>query len=100
MREGGDVVFSLPWTRITYRTGPDDVRDAGFTIGVLTPDGSTDVREVARPDRFALVVGSEGPGVSRRWRDAADLSIRIAMREGVDSLNVAAAAAIALHALG
>ena len=46
------------------------------------------------------MLGSEGPGVSARWRDAADLRIRIAMRDGVDSLNVAAAAAIALHALG
>jgi tRNA G18 (ribose-2'-O)-methylase SpoU len=94
------VVFSLPWTRITFRTGPDVVRDAGFTIGVLTPDGDVDVRAIERPERFALVLGTEGPGVSRRWRDAADLTIRIAMREGVDSLNVAAAAAIALHALG
>ena len=94
------AVFSLPWTRITYRTGPDDVRDAGFTIGVLTPDGDADVRDVTCPERFALVLGSEGPGVTRRWRDAADLSIRITMRDGVDSLNVAAAAAIALHALG
>jgi tRNA G18 (ribose-2'-O)-methylase SpoU len=94
------VVFTLPWTRIPHREGPSVLHDAGFTLAALTPGGDTDVRDVTPADRLALVLGSEGPGVSARWREAADLRIRIAMREGVDSLNVAAAAAIALHALG
>ncbi|HYJ60768.1 MAG TPA: RNA methyltransferase [Actinomycetota bacterium] len=94
------VVFTLPWTRIPHRDGPAMVRDAGFTLAALTPDGDIEVREAVVPERLALVLGSEGPGVSARWRDTADLRIRIAMRDGVDSLNVAAAAAIALHTLG
>ena len=49
---------------------------------------------------MALVVGSEGPGLSTRWLDGADLRVRIPMRGAVDSLNVAAAAAVALYALG
>jgi tRNA G18 (ribose-2'-O)-methylase SpoU len=93
------VVFTLPWTRIHHRDGPGLLGDAGFSVAALTPDGETDLETFAPPERLALVLGAEGPGVSSRWRDAADHRLRIPMREGVDSLNVAAAAAIALHAL-
>jgi len=51
------------------------------------------------PSRRALLVGSEGPGVSRPWLEAADHRVRIPMHAGIDSLNVATAAAIALYAL-
>jgi tRNA G18 (ribose-2'-O)-methylase SpoU len=47
-----------------------------------------------------MVLGSEDPGVSTRWSEGADVRLRISMWAGVDSLNVAAAAAIALYALG
>jgi tRNA G18 (ribose-2'-O)-methylase SpoU len=47
-----------------------------------------------------LAVGSEGDGLSSRWLDGADARVRIAMAAGVDSLNVAAAAAVACFALG
>jgi len=93
------AVFSLPWTRIVHRDGPALLRDAGFTIAALTPDGDADLQDAPAPDRLALVLGSEGPGVSTRWREAADLRVRIDMHEDIDSLNVAAAAAIALYAL-
>ena len=49
--------------------------------------------------RVALAIGNEGDGLSGRWLGAADLRIRIAMRGGIDSLNAAAAAAVAFHAL-
>jgi tRNA G18 (ribose-2'-O)-methylase SpoU len=93
------AVFTLPWTRIDHREGPGILRDAGFAIAVLSPDGDVELAGFAAPERLALVMGSEGPGVSTRWREAADHRVRIAMQAGVDSLNVAAAAAIALHAL-
>jgi tRNA G18 (ribose-2'-O)-methylase SpoU len=52
------------------------------------------------PDtRLGLLLGAEGDGLSSRWRDQADLSVRIPMSRGVDSLNVASAAAIACYAL-
>ena len=52
------------------------------------------------PDaRLALLLGTEGDGLSSRWRAQADLSVRIPMRRGVDSLNVASAAAIACFLL-
>jgi tRNA G18 (ribose-2'-O)-methylase SpoU len=45
-----------------------------------------------------VLLGAEGPGLSRGWLDAADVRVRIPMRESVDSLNVATAAAIAFYA--
>jgi tRNA G18 (ribose-2'-O)-methylase SpoU len=51
-------------------------------------------------DRAALMLGAEGPGLSDEALAAADLRVRIPMAAGVDSLNVAAAAAVAFYALG
>ena len=51
-------------------------------------------------DRAALLLGAEGPGLSAAALEAADLTVRIPMSAGVDSLNVAAAAAVAFYALG
>jgi tRNA G18 (ribose-2'-O)-methylase SpoU len=50
-------------------------------------------------DRLALMLGTEGDGLSAHWRDQADLSVRIPMSGGMDSLNVASAAAIACYVL-
>ena len=52
-----------------------------------------------RPRRLALLVGSEGPGLTDDWLAAADVRVTIPMARGVDSLNVAAATAILCHAL-
>ncbi len=93
------AVFVVPWTRIDHQQGPALLHDAGFTLAALTPEGETELTTYAQPERLALVLGSEGAGISCRWREAADVRLTIAMRDGVDSLNVAAAAAIALHAL-
>ena len=46
----------------------------------------------------ALLLGTEGPGLSPEWLAAADVQVRIPMRPGVDSLNVATAAAVAFYA--
>ena len=66
----------------------------------LTPDADAiDIHAVTASGRTALLVGSEGPGLSRRWQQAADVRARIPMAGGVDSLNIAAAAAVAAYAL-
>jgi tRNA G18 (ribose-2'-O)-methylase SpoU len=52
-----------------------------------------------RPERLILVIGSESTGIGDAGLRAADLRVRITMAPGVDSLNLAAAAAIALHGL-
>ena len=65
------------------------------------PQQPADGRETdeQRPDRVALLLGAEGDGLSRRAMQSADTVVTIPMAGGVDSLNVAAAAAVALWAL-
>lgn len=88
-------VCTVPWTRYASL---DDVRAAGFTLVALTPAvDAVPIGEVEWPVRCALMLGAEGPGLSGAALAAADLRARIPMRAGVDSLNVATAAAIAFH---
>jgi tRNA G18 (ribose-2'-O)-methylase SpoU len=97
------TVFQVPWTRTqTWPGGLDAVRAAGFTVAALTPaPDAVDLGalEAGPPDRLALVLGTEGDGLSAAAVAACDLAVRIPMSGGVDSLNVAAAAAVALWAL-
>ena len=67
----------------------------------LTPDavGLDDLVAAGVPDKLAIVVGTEGEGLSRRWIEQADAVVSIPMAHGVDSLNVAAATAVACWAL-
>jgi len=97
------TVFQVPWTRIEpWPAGLDVVRAAGFTVAALTltPD-AVDLAALGAdpPDRLALVLGTEGDGLSAGAAAACDLAVRIPMAGGVDSLNVAAAAAVALWAV-
>lgn len=77
---------------------------AGFVVCALTPhDSALDLRSLAQqelsPQRVAILLGAEGPGLTGEALEAADLRLRIPMAPGVDSLNVAQAAAVACHAL-
>ncbi|MGA9746912.1 MAG: RNA methyltransferase [Nocardioides sp.] len=96
------AVFSLPWTRVEewYDALPA-LSALGFTTVAMTlaDDAAPLEAAVAGIDKVALVLGSEGPGLSPRWQLAADRRAVIEMREGIDSLNVAAAAAVACYAL-
>jgi tRNA G18 (ribose-2'-O)-methylase SpoU len=96
------AVLSVPHARMTrWYDGLDELRQAGFHLLALTPSADAiALDEVVRPERFALVLGSEGEGLSTRWLSAADMRVRIPMRAGTDSLNVAAAAAVAFYVLG
>jgi tRNA G18 (ribose-2'-O)-methylase SpoU len=101
IRTSMGAVFSVPWTRIDWMGGADALHAAGFSVAALTPSAeAVGIDQIGRPGRLALVLGSEGAGLSPRWLDAADVRVRIPMHAGVDSLNAAAAAAIALYALG
>ena len=97
------AVFALPWTRCARWPGDLDVlREHGFRLIALTPDPSavplTDVGRGA-DDRVALMLGTEGAGLSRHALAACDVRARIPMHAEVDSLNVATAAAIACYEL-
>jgi tRNA G18 (ribose-2'-O)-methylase SpoU len=101
------AVFAVPYARLEdWREGLARIRAAGFRLLALTPAPDAVPIDQARAagatrdgDRIALLLGTEGDGLSARWRDQADLSVRIPMSGGVDSLNVASAAAIACYLL-
>lgn len=96
------TVFSLPYTRMTqWYDGLTDLRNAGFQVVALTPGpDAVSLADASFGDRVALVLGTEGSGLSARWTADADLRVAIPMRTGVDSLNVGAAAAITFYVLG
>lgn len=98
------AVFSLPYARAeVWPAVLDDVAAAGFTRVALTPaDDAVDIEEVAagRHERLALLFGSEGPGLTEGALKRSDVRARIPMSAGVDSLNVAAAAAVTFYVLG
>ncbi len=94
------AVFATPWTRLPdwYDALPA-LGEAGFTTVALTlaPDAVPVEDAVTGLDRVALVLGSEGHGLSPRWEQAADRRAIIPMTAGIDSLNVAAATAVACY---
>jgi tRNA G18 (ribose-2'-O)-methylase SpoU len=100
VKVGMGAVFSIPWTRLPdwYDALPD-LSARGFTTVALTlADGAQPVEDaVSGSARVALVLGSEGHGLSSRWEGSADRRATIPIRDGVDSLNVAAAAAVACY---
>ncbi len=94
-------VLRLPFTRVGDSVEAIvHLQGLGFEILALTPEGTADdIGTVARRPRQVLLVGAEGPGLSGAALRAADRRLRIAMSGDVDSLNVATAAAVALHHL-
>jgi tRNA G18 (ribose-2'-O)-methylase SpoU len=96
------TVFQVPWTRIDpWPDGIAQLREAGFVTAALALSDdsvSLDVLEAQAPERLALVLGAEGDGLKPETVAAADLTVRIPMAGGVDSLNVAAAGAVAFWA--
>jgi len=97
------TVFQVPWTRVDpWPGGVTRLGELGFTTAALAlEEGSVGLDELAAdpPERLALVLGTEGDGLSRRTIAQVDLTVRIPMSGGVDSLNVAAAGAVAAWAL-
>lgn len=92
------AVFSVPHARVDDWYGtPALLRKLGFTSLAMTlADDAVslaDLRDV--PDRIALVVGSEGPGLSEHWQRSSDVRVTIPMAAGIDSLNVATSVAVA-----
>ncbi|WP_449385302.1 TrmH family RNA methyltransferase [Cellulomonas soli] len=96
------TVFQVPWTRIDpWPEGVGVLREAGFVTAALalSDDSITlDALVADQPDRLALVLGAEGHGLKDGTIAACDRVVRIPMAGGVDSLNVAAAAAVAFWA--
>ncbi len=94
------TVLAVPFAPVGW---PDEgvnlLRHNGFTSVALTPSGEILLREVDLAGKVAFMVGAEGPGLTAAALRAADVRARIPMAPGVDSLNLATAAAIAFAAL-
>jgi tRNA G18 (ribose-2'-O)-methylase SpoU len=76
------------------------VRSAGLSLLAMTPRAdAVPIRDLDVPQRWAVLLGAEGPGLSEGAIGACERSVRIPMAAGVDSLNVATAAAVAFAAL-
>lgn len=97
------TVLQVPWARLPeWREAAPLLHEAGFVIAALAlSDRAESIEALAAdpPERLALVLGAEGDGLSRAALAAADRHVRIPMAHGVDSLNVAAAAALAIWAV-
>ncbi|AUS78441.1 RNA methyltransferase [Actinoalloteichus sp. AHMU CJ021] len=95
-------VLRVPFATLRpWPDGLDALRRAGYQVVALTPDARAAPLAGAglAGRRVAVLLGSEGPGLTEEAMSAADLRARIPMAGDVDSLNVATAAAIAFHAL-
>jgi tRNA G18 (ribose-2'-O)-methylase SpoU len=96
-------VFAVPYARLEpWPGGLDDVRRAGFTVLALTPAADAVPIQRLAPEarrRPALLLGAEGAGLSAAAMRAGDARVVIPMHRGVDSLNVANAAAVAFWEL-
>lgn len=96
-------VFALPYAYLDWPSGIDQLRSAGFRVLALTPAPDAtplDAVRLENDERAALLLGAEGPGLTPAAMAASDLRVRIPMAHGVDSLNVANAAAVACWVVG
>jgi len=95
------TVLQVPWTRVgDWPSTRDLLNAAGFEIAALAlTDAAVSLRDFVPPEKLAIVLGAEGEGLTAEALAAADTVVQIPMRHGIDSLNVAAASAVAMWAL-
>lgn len=97
------AVLDVPWTRLAqWPADLELLRESGFSLAALALSENSitmDDLTAAPPERLALVLGAEGDGIGAATLAAVDAVVRIPMAGGIDSLNVAAAAAVAMWAL-
>ncbi|WP_033127038.1 RNA methyltransferase [Eubacterium sp. ER2] len=104
------TVFQIPWTFLGEeeagawpREGMDYLKSLGFsTASMALHDESVDIDDpvLRQEEKLALILGTEGEGLQEETIAASDHTIKIPMSHGVDSLNVAAASAVAFWELG
>lgn len=101
------TVFQVPWTYVDAKTwqhaGIDLLHQAGYQTAAMALRHNTvsiDDPKLTAVDRLAIIMGSEGPGLKAATIEQSDFTIKIPMAPGVDSLNAAAASALAFWELG
>jgi tRNA G18 (ribose-2'-O)-methylase SpoU len=96
------TVFQIPWTFYDPQTQGESLRKLGFkTVAMALREDSLSLRDprLKREERLAVILGTEGEGLADLTISDSDYTVRIPMSHGVDSLNVASAAAVAFWEL-
>lgn len=96
------TVFQVPWTYFSGGDYMSELRELGFkTAAMALSDNSVSIddKRLASEERLAIILGTEGTGLSHETIESADYTVKIPMANGVDSLNVAAASAVAFWEL-
>lgn len=102
------TVFQIPWTYLSKEEGEVQqgiqyLKDQGFkTVAMALSDEAVDIDDPAlcAEEKLAIIMGTEGDGLAKTTIEACDYTVCIPMSHGVDSLNVAAAGAVAFWQLG
>ncbi len=102
------TVFQIPWTFFDEQEawnvqGISRLKDMGFkTVAMALRDDSVriDDKELLQEEKLAIILGTEGDGLAAETIEGCDYTVRIPMAHGVDSLNVAAASAVAFYVIG
>ena len=98
------TVFQVPWTFLENESSwPERLHDLGFkTAAMALREDSVrlDDPRLLAEEKLAIVLGTEGDGLAADTIAHCDYTVRIPMSHGVDSLNVAAASAVAFYQLG
>lgn len=97
------TVFQVPWTWLEGENYVEQLRQQGFqTAAMALKDDSLSIRDsrLIQVDKLAIILGTEGDGLADCTIEGCDYTVKIPMTHGVDSLNVAAASAVAFWQLG
>ena len=95
------TVFQIPWT-VAGENWQEEIKKLGFKTAALALCENTlsiDDERLAKEEKFAIVLGTEGDGLATETIEKCDYTVKIPMYHGVDSLNVAAASAVAFWEL-
>ena len=96
------TVFQIEWTFATDKS-LDEIKALGFkTVAMALKDNSLSINDprLINEDKLAIIMGTEGYGLPDKTISDCDYTVKIPMYHGVDSLNVAAASAVAFYQLG
>lgn len=101
------TVFQVPWTIIKKDKWSQgiisELKQEGFKVAAMALDDNSvniDNEELNSSEKLAIILGTEGEGLERSTIEKCDYTVKIPMSHGVDSLNVAAASAVAFWQLG
>lgn len=99
LRATQGAVFHLPLIKKDLRPMIDRLKKDSYTIVASCLEGAKNVETIKKPDKFALVLGNEGSGISPEILSESDIKVKIPIYGEVESLNVSVAAGILMYQL-